>query len=390
MSKNIIVCTDGTWNKPDQKDRGRVVASNVVKIARATSDKDRSGDLSQIYYYDTGVGTGNLLNKAVGGLTGAGLVLNTKQAYSFICEHYQGGDKLFIFGFSRGAYTARYLAGLIGRIGIRKDVTGVPSTERIDKVEEAFTLSRKWRKAKKMPERIRDEIERFRAKNCHINDAVHFLGVWDTVGSLGIPIKPIGWLGRWRFKFVDVRLGPHISNAFHALAIDEKRKNFKPTLWDIEGDSTQVIEQVWFPGVHTNIGGGYADTGLSDRTLHWMVLKAESCGLGIDGQFMEKRTDPNYHGELRNSLKGIWKLLGFEPRKVCDLTGVHQRVHFSAEARSKHTTNAYWPKNLMGVLERDPKPIATIVEGEKQLSYFANYEPVGTAQGYEPEKWEKN
>lgn len=390
MAKNIVICTDGTWNRPDQKDRGRVVPSNVVKMARAVSDKGKRGDRDQIYYYDTGVGTGNIINKVIGGITGAGLVLNTKQAYSFVCQHYQEGDQLYIFGFSRGAYTARYLAGMIGRVGIRKDVAEIPREERIAKIEESFKQSRKWRgKPHEMPEEIKSELRDFRNQYCHDDNTVHFLGVWDTVGSLGIPLKPIGWIGRWRFRFVDVRLGPHISNAFHALAIDEKRKNFRPTLWDTkdDGNSAQVIEQVWFPGVHSNIGGGYADTGLSDRTLHWIVLKAESCGLGIDGQFMQRRTEPNYHGELRDSKKGFWKLLGERPRKVCGAKGVNQLVHFSSEARSQHTTNAYWPKNLMTVLSRRPKPMAHVVEGEKQLNYFAGYKSVGAAKGYEPESW---
>ena len=390
MAKNIVVCTDGTWNEPDQKDRGRVVPSNVVKIARAVSDKDKNGGNDQIYYYDTGVGTKGTIDKIIGGITGAGLVANAKQAYSFLCQHYEPNDQVFIFGFSRGAYTARYLACVIGTVGIRQDLANSSKAERIAKVEKAFAINRKWRgEPEEIPAEIKDEIYNFRKTNCFPSRNVHFLGVWDTVGSYGIPLKALGWIGRWRFRFVNVRLGSYVKNAYHALAIDEKRKNFQPTLWKVNDDpaQNQTVEQVWFPGVHSNIGGGYADTGLSDRALVWMVLKAESCGLGLDGQFIYRRTEPNYHGELRESLKGIWILLGQSDRDVCGPEGVNQFIHFSAEKRSAHTTNAYWPKKLLKALEMSPKPMASIVHGEKLPLYFAGYDPVGTPKGYYPENW---
>jgi uncharacterized protein (DUF2235 family) len=386
MPKNIVICTDGTWNTPDQMDRGRVVPSNVVKVARAVSDRDRDDTKNQIYYYDKGVGTGGIGDKILGGITGAGLVLNTKQAYSFICKHFEVGDNLFLFGFSRGAYTARYLAGMIGKVGIRKDLVDCNLEDRIKRVEEAFKLSKRLPSdPAEVSQKLKDEVEAFRSRICHLEDRIHFLGVWDTVGSMGIPIKPLQAITRLRFKFGDVRLGDHVANAFHALA------NFSPTLWvqGSEQNPDQVLQQVWFAGVHTNIGGGYVDTGLSDCALLWMALKAEECGLGIDGEFMLRCVSPDFHGELRQSNKGIWKLLGARGRKILENNGANQSIHVSAASRAQHATDSYEPLNLLDALRNTPSSIAAPLSGEMSSHYFADPDrrKARMAIGYGPEPW---
>ena len=219
MTRNLVVCTDGTWNRPDQRDRDRIVPSNVVKVARALSGKTPAGTEQRVYY-DTGVGTGGRWDHFKGGVFGVGLLENVKQAYSAIGSSYRIGDRLFLFGFSRGAYTARSLAGLIGLCGIpdptKSDVSAA--------VDSAIRIYRS-RPGKARSNNASAHVERF----SHTTDGqlvrdIHFIGVWDTVGALGVPLKHLRFIGAHRHAFHDVSLGNHVAYAYHALAIDERRK----------------------------------------------------------------------------------------------------------------------------------------------------------------------
>ena len=284
MTRHLIVCTDGTWNQPDQRDRDRIVPSNVVKMARAIAGKTRKG-IPQLVYYDTGVGTGGWWDRIKGGAFGIGLSDNIKQAYTALGQEFRPGDKLFLFGFSRGAYTARSLAGLIGLCGIpdRGKHDLAEATEHAFKI---YRLKKRHSEAREHGKKF-SHTKGFRQKTLYTD--VHFVGVWDTVGALGIP----GGLFRSRHNFHDVTLGSHITHAYHALATDERRRPFTPTLWlgkNVSRD--QKVEQVWFPGVHTNIGGGYVDAGLSDRAFLWMCLKAREAGLGFKADYMNLQSHP--------------------------------------------------------------------------------------------------
>jgi len=262
--RRLILCLDGTWNSNDKSDK----VTNVVKLLRSIPPVADDGT-SQILYYGRGVGTAKG-EKVRGGFSGAGLDDNVIDGYRFLGNNYQPGDEIYLFGFSRGAYTARSLAGLLNLAGIfHPSCLGGPLEQLLD-----IRRSDKYdnNEARKNAIAAIDNLKR------HENVRIKCIGVWDTVGSLGIPgdwAKNLSFASRWYFH--DVRLGAHVDVALHALAIDEKRAAFPPTLWEKPINQPlppgQIVEQVWFAGVHSNIGGSYPDSDLSDITLDWMIKR---------------------------------------------------------------------------------------------------------------------
>ena len=270
MGKKLIVCADGTWNNED----GAGDPTNVTRLHRAIQNNFVE-QVDQLICYVTGVGT-RLGERIRGGAFGYGLSNNILEAYRFLAEHYEPGDQLFLFGFSRGAYTARSLAGFIRNCGLLK-------RGNLDaRLDEAFALYRN-RSSKTHPSG--PQAMAFKADYAYSPD-LEFVGVWDTVGSLGIPlpsVKLFSWLARFvdrDFQFHDTSLSSIIKHAYHAVSIHEHRGTFPATLWQKQaGVVDQVLEQVWFPGVHCDVGGGYRARGLADASFLWMVEKAQACGL---------------------------------------------------------------------------------------------------------------
>jgi uncharacterized protein (DUF2235 family) len=337
--RHLIVGTDGTWNKPDQMDRGRLVPSNVIKIVRAVDEN--CTEVEQIRYYDSGVGTAGWLDKIRGGVTGKGLFKNMRDAYAWLIETYKPDDRLFLFGFSRGAFTVRSLGGLLHLCGIPKS-NG-----------DSQTLAKEAAKIYRGKDKSRREQlgADFKERHECAPGTIEFLGVWDTVGALGLPTRgPIGALTRKRHAFHDVSLGANIRHACQALAINERRRPFEPALWhDKKSESTESVVQAWFPGVHTNVGGGYVDAGLSDRTLYWMIRNAEKCGLRFNSLYLERRIDPNWFGELRDSMKLYYEtpLTGMPAWRKIGTGAVGESIHFSAIERwSSSTMPDKEPPNL--------------------------------------------
>lgn len=270
--KRLSVFCDGTWNRADRAHDGAPCPSNVVKLAVRVAA--REGAIEQVTYYDHGVGTGNSLDRLTGGAFGHGLADNLFEAYRFLVLNYEPGDALYFFGFSRGAYTVRSLAGLIR-------CSGILDRAHAQRYREAIALY--------MGEHAPDDDapRRFRAQCCVTRGAripIRMIGVWDTVGALGIPLRGLRALTRRRDRFHDVRLSRSVERAYQALAIDERRAPLVPTLWAAPAREGQRIEQVWFAGVHSDIGGGYApgECGLSDLTLDWMQHRAIDAGLAMD------------------------------------------------------------------------------------------------------------
>jgi uncharacterized protein (DUF2235 family) len=269
--KRLVVCCDGTWNRPDHIDKGVAAPTNVAKMALAVADSDGAGN-PQLLHYQAGVGT-RRWEHLVGGGFGVGLSRNVKDCYRFVVDNYAPGDELYFFGFSRGAYTARSIVGLVRNAGILRP-------EHRDRIEEAYTLYLDPRRDTE-PSGIAAQL--FRRSFSHDEVEVQFVGVWDTVGALGIPIdgfRPPMLSRLWGFH--DTRLSRYVRNAFHAVAIDERRGPFKPTLWQAQADAEgQTLEQVFFAGVHCDVGGGYREPELSEIPLLWMAEKARRCGLGL-------------------------------------------------------------------------------------------------------------
>jgi hypothetical protein len=307
--KRIITCNDGTWNKPDTVDDGAGVMTNVEKIYKCITPTGHD-NTPQVKFYDEGVGTGpGFWNKLVGGVTGAGIDKNIKDTYKFIMWNYEPGDELYLFGFSRGAYTARSLAGLIRNCGILRP-------EYLHLVDEAYELYRDRTILAHPDSDTMLSFRRLYSYNGKENTKIKCIGVWDTVGALGIPLHFFQLSNKERYKFHDVNLSSWVQNAFHALAIDERRKTFSPTLWETSPNMPKEnkMEQVWFSGVHANIGGGYKQNGLSDISLEWMIEKTSRIGLYFNKLLLKDDSTlhrnihirPMLKGFMRDSIKDFW------------------------------------------------------------------------------------
>ena len=293
-NKRLVICCDGTWNEPLEKvedPADETEPTNVLKVVRGVAPTDQKG-FPQIVYYDAGVGTEGWFDKVVGGAFGKGLSQNVKQAYRFIANNYTEGDELFLFGFSRGAYTVRSLAGFIGAVGLlpKKHLRRVPDAYALYRIPPSNRAESKPRKyLEGLCPKPRQSIP------------IKFIGVWDTVGALGVPTPGLRRITKRWVRFHDTQLGPNVRHAYHALAIDERRRPFQPNLWTDPPKPRQTIEQVWFCGVHSNVGGGYRDTGLSDITLAWMVARARSHGLEFSTTFATPPKRPAQSGRLEDS-----------------------------------------------------------------------------------------
>jgi uncharacterized protein (DUF2235 family) len=335
--KRIAIFCDGTWNTPDEQEKGKPCRTNVVKLAKALSAKSSDGTVQKLYY-DLGIGAeGNKLKRAFDGATGTGISENILQAYTFVMNNYEIGDELFLFGFSRGAFTVRSLSGLIRN-------SGILHVKNADKTGKAYELYRS-RHPTFHPKS--EEAILFR-KTYAVEEVtpIKFIGVWDTVGALGNPLFLHGVVSG-RNEFHDTELSSTVQNAFHALAIDEKRKNFQAALWyqkkHVEG---QKLEQVWFPGVHSDIGGGYPETALSDISLQWMMEKATGCQLSFDLEGLH----PDAMGLKHESMKWYYKLGGVYHRPIGladpDKGKTYETLHPSVNIRYD-SDPSYRPENLV-------------------------------------------
>ncbi|WP_460727498.1 DUF2235 domain-containing protein [Nocardia heshunensis] len=305
--KRLVVCCDGTW-----KAESSTTVSNIVKIAETVklTGADREGkSVGQRIYYVSGPGSrGFMSDKLMGGAFGLGLEANLSAAYWQLALNWEPGDEIFIFGFSRGAYTARSLAGMINRLGILKYDAMIHG--KYPKVLEIYQTRKKHPDDPDPP-----EWAEFRAEYCYPErPTINFLGVFDTVGAMGVP-----GLTAWKHRFHDVRLSKIVLCARQALAIDERRREFAPCLWEIPADQKELfnrpdrVKQVWFEGVHSDIGGGYADCGLSDITLRWMIAEAEAEGLTFDHDRLDTLLQgcPFDASHLHDSLSPGFRVLNF-------------------------------------------------------------------------------
>lgn len=330
--KRIITCSDGTWNKPNSIEDGKPIRTNVQKIFDLIRKRDNNGIL-QIKYYDKGVGAeGNWFTRTFDGATGKGIDGNIMDAYKFIVWNYEPGDDIYLFGFSRGAYTARSLAGLIRKSGVLKK-------NDLNLLDHAYHL---YRNHKDGPDS--DVAKDFRLKNSFDVSHIKFIGVWDTVGALGIPLHTFQWINKRKYSFYDTTLSSIIEHAYHAISIDEKRGNFVPTLWEKSSnkarDFEQILEQRWFAGVHSNVGGGYPDECLADIALKWLIDKSASVGLCFDADRMEAEIKGKVDGVLYKSTTGIFALLPKHERIIS--TGI---VDESVYERMKKVPD-YKPRNV--------------------------------------------
>ncbi len=342
IPKNIIVCTDGTWDRPASTDlSGAGFASddtNVYKFfsllpgdiqKRSTTTQIKS-IAGQVVFYDDGVGADGIWAVRIAeGATGAGLDLKVRDGYQFVCEQYETGDRIYLVGFSRGAYTARSIAGILTRCGL-------PAKQLQDDAfaRHAFDVYR--RNNAKLTAQFRTDYQ-------SQDVGIEVIGVWDTVGALGIPLKLFGSLDHLLFSFYDTALHPNVRFGYHAVAIDEKRESFQPTLWD----PREGIEQVWFAGVHGDVGGGYKETGLSDITLAWLLEKIQPHGvLFIDQAFAPDGTIAIKGDPLMMPMHDSYKPPFLTPHPSVRVIPQSAALHVSVQERFEQARLEYRPSNL--------------------------------------------
>lgn len=389
--KNIAILLDGTWNTSDSK-----FPSNVVKTAQLLTPNNWSG-LAQVVYYDRGVGSvdvtiGKRINNWLGGAFGAGLMASIEDAYRFLCFNYAPGDRIFIFGFSRGAFGARSLGGLIRYCGILRK-------EEIGRVKEAVTLYKtdnpeddaaakaKGRSRADAPRFLKfrrsysiasptsefDRSERLRGGG-DAELAIDYMGIWDTVGALGIPLGlgvGLASLFNRRYRFHDTSLSDMVRSARHAVAIDERRLTFNATLWDniaklneraeASGKAAHArpYQQQWFPGDHGTVGGSGEVNGHWQSSLAWVVEGAIEKELGVDAAMFELyRSSIDPTASVRSMHKWVLSAANFSPYRwrlwpsgaTIDEVSEHAKARVRLPADQVHERRAYRPKTLRTVI----------------------------------------
>jgi uncharacterized protein (DUF2235 family) len=356
--KNIIICSDGTGNT-SIKGRG----TNVFKIFESVDLNGHRFDPTlrpQVATYDDGVGTEDFkLLRLMGGAFGWGLGRNVRQLYKELCRIYDEHDNIYLFGFSRGAFTARTLAGFILKCGII-DVSRIGDSDSLEaKVNEAYAVYRRCYRTSLARifrgEPDGEEANSFKQKYCHPEKNIRFIGVWDTVDAVGLPIQFADFVNAtiYPFKFPNLQLSDRVERAAHALAIDDERKSFHPLVWDeskSDAKRRETLQQVWFAGAHSNVGGGYPKQGMSLVALDWMMSQAEVAGLrfvATDREFYHHHATVD--DKLYDPRSGLGVLYRWEPRdisKLCDKSKVHPKLHVSVMERIAHGTEDYCPGNL--------------------------------------------
>jgi uncharacterized protein (DUF2235 family) len=334
MAKKIILLSDGTGNAA-----GKVWRTNVWRIFQALELKGSE----QIAIYDDGVGTSSFKPLAIlGGVFGWGLKRNVLNLYKFLCRNYQPGDKIYAFGFSRGAFTIRIVVGLV----LNQGLVEFANEDELDKKARAAYRAYGHDKYPvwnlQYPFRlIWSWLDKRFYKSCErpINN-VDFVGVWDTVAAYGLPIDEMTrgvneWL--WPLELPNKDFNPKIRKARHALAIDDERATFHPVLWNENCSNTansgasrptsdEQLLQVWFVGMHSNVGGGYPDDSLANISLAWMMAEAKEAGLlfkdlpdAEPDALLSTDSAKDKDGRLYDSRGGLGGYYRYSPRKISDL-----------------------------------------------------------------------
>ncbi|HJN45030.1 MAG: DUF2235 domain-containing protein [Vicinamibacterales bacterium] len=371
MPKNIVLCSDGTGNKG-----GSGSDTNVFKIYNAVRINDiPDNKRQQVVFYDNGVGTSKLgLLKALGGGLGLGFRQNVRDLYEFLGRHYTGSeDHVYIFGFSRGAATVRAFAGMVEYCGLvvkhPRDVDGGLDEEvfqdRIDAVMRHYAnRGGRW-SIRKLLRSVQELFRQTPAFERESTIKIEFMGIWDTVAALGAPQLPLfdhvlNFIRR--HKFYDLEPATCVRNVYHAMAVDDERRTFWPKVWNeatFKGGGT--IEQVWFSGMHSNVGGGYPRDELANVTLDWMMERLNEhrdalSGSDPSGGLLLKpetkrdaRADANPFGKVYDSRSGFNIFYRYQPRPIEDLCSVAKtlvRIHESVLDRLELRTAGYTPGNL--------------------------------------------
>jgi uncharacterized protein (DUF2235 family) len=365
--KRIIVCCDGTWMDSDGELQ---VPSNVTRICRCIKQEGKQKltgkTIPQIIYYQSGIGStsDSIYSKFIGGATGKGISEHIREAYSFICTNYAAGDEIFLLGFSRGAFTARSVASLIRTIGLLTP-TGLGFFYQIFQDWE-FQLKEGWSTSyptEPWPHRPEINAPEYRRKLLELeltrpDIPIKAVAVWDTVGALGIPAFVLFPQPPSKdYAFVDNKVDANIEYAFQALALDEHRRSYMPTIWEKPPGQEwpRVLKQCWFPGVHADIGGAYHNADLANLTLAWMISQLEGL-IDFDHGYVvrQNRLSMERHekvgrpvrewgtGKIHDSMTFFFRLGGSKvrtPGEYCETDRKHRGGELKATKRKLENTN---------------------------------------------------
>ena len=372
--KNIVLLSDGTGNSAAKRHK-----TNVWRLYQAL---DLSDSAKQIAFYDDGVGTQEFLPfKLLGGAFGWGLQRNVLELYMALCRTHEEGDRIYLFGFSRGAFTIRMLAGLIACRGV---CTTYKDEDDLRKRARQQFIDYRSRYKRGLVHRLWRML-RGRGDTQQLNermkiDKIEFIGAWDTVDAYGFPVSELVSLWDyliWPLRFVDQRLSDKVKRACHALSIDDERASFWPVLWEEgapdgcghegEGNPEQGeyrgeegrkphIEQVWFAGVHSDVGGGYARSALALVSLDWMISKVEARSIHdpglrfVSGNQADYAQRANCHGAQHDSRSGLRAYYRYKPRHIrelcCEQGIARPQVHCSVLERVRRGIITYAPTAL--------------------------------------------
>ena len=336
MSKNIVVLFDGTG-----QEGGEGFNTNIYKLFNMLEDRTER----QVVFYDPGLGTN--WRKITGNAFGMGISENIQQCYRFIFDNYEAGDKIYLFGFSRGAATVRSLSGFIHHFGI------LPQS-RPELIRKAFKIYKSLSSDEKIPEDVRNKPKPAKdfVDNHHtmwVN--IEFMGCFDTVAALGMSQFPaidkfIDTIPLFKHKFHNFCLSGSVIRAYHALAIDDERKTFHPILWTGQDENKKNVgqraTQVWFCGMHTDVGGGYKEQELSNIPLVWMLEKATKYGLRLYIPNCPMTITEDANGFMHNSREGGLKHLYIQKTREWYGEGIPW-IHQSVLDRANNPDNNYHP-----------------------------------------------
>ncbi len=379
--KNIILLSDGTGQGAAKQHR-----TNVWRLYRALdlhqrqstdgrtgSSADGAGaNADQVAFYDDGVGSQAFLPfKLLGGVFGWGIKYNVIELYKALCRTYEERDKIYLFGFSRGAFTVRMLAGLIAERGLCTAVADEKELHRAARKQfdaYRFKYDKGW-----LTLPVRRGLASSTPKG-GVRPKIEFIGVWDTVGAYGFPIEEMSSI--WDrlvlpLKFVDQKLSCEVLRACHALAVDEERLSFQPVLFDEEGENEEEprIEQVWFAGIHADVGGGYPEEALALVSLDWMISRIEVGKENPEGLRFRKsvrkdiRKRSDWHGKQHDSRSGLGAFYRYKPRDMealgskCGIT--KPKVHHGVRERIARNVTPYAPTALPRNCEVVSDPLRT-------------------------------
>ncbi len=402
--KRLALFYDGTWNKPDNN-------TNVWRLSLMLADQGNDG-VPQIKFYDEGVGT-HWTDRISGGAFGYGLSENVRSGYRWLMEHYDPGDEIFVFGFSRGAFTARSLTGVIARCGLLKPdapMSYAQLYERYQKGDRVRPIYQLRYLQSQGEENFDFEELALLEHTYYQRNFIKMVGVWDTVGTLGVPFGNIPGISRRTLAFHNTHLSKIVQNSYQALALDEQRKPYWAVLWTnfvrAQPDPSttphvdnRMVEQRWFAGAHCNVGGGYRNDLLPQRPLAWIQGRARDCGIAFRSQVSVTENDLDIKpcDSYAEFLGGLWKILTLGKRYVRwvmpdpvektphwkgtirieagRVETVNERIDLSVFRRCQRYSN-YRPASLVEWARRKDLDLNEIIAAPEKFSKFTD--PVTT------------